>query len=254
MKSNPATGAQGETRTIEGPSLHIVATPIGNLEDFTFRAVRILKEADLILSEDTRKTKILLDHYGISTPMKSYRVHRIQEDTDYALNLLREVKRLALTTDAGTPGISDPGSHLVRAVRDLLPDVAVLPIPGASALGAALSICGWQTNPALFGGFLSVKPGRRRRFLEEWVDFEGVIVLYESVHRIEKVLLEIGEIFPDRTIFVAREITKYYEDYRFLGPAGSSDHFQEEVKAIPSKGEFTLVIGPPGRKPRNERK
>lgn len=220
------------------PALYIVATPIGNLEDITYRAVRILKECDLILCEDTRKTQILCNAYGITVPLKSYRVHHLEADTAFALAKLREGQRLALCTDAGTPGLSDPGSQLVRAVRAELPEVPILPLPGASALAAAISVSGFRANPFLFAGFLSIKSGARRRFFESQKNFDGIVVFYESVHRISRVLAEVREVLPERPIFVAREMTKMFEEYRELGPG-------ESVK---EKGEFTVILGLPGRK------
>ena len=222
--------------------LFIVATPIGNLEDITLRAIRILKECDCILSEDTRKTSILLKHYEIATPQKSYRIHRIEEDTQHALELLKQGKKLALCTDAGTPGISDPGSYLVRAVRKNLPDIAIIPIPGASALTAAVSISGFQANPSLFLGFLSPKPGKRRKILTENLNFNGCMIIFESVHRIRRLIQDIIEIFPDRDIFIAREITKFYEEALYI-PADDENR-NNLPSLVKEKGEFVVVIGP----------
>lgn len=217
-------------------TLYIVASPIGNLEDFTFRAVRVLKEVDRIFAEDTRKTGILLKKYEISKPLKSYRVHQIEPDTRHAIECLEKGENIALVTDAGTPGVSDPGSYLIRAVRERLPQTKIIPLPGASALTAALSVCGFQVNPCIFGGFPSTRPGRRRRFLEQNKEFDGVIVLFESVYRVSALLQEIRTILPDREIFVAREMTKVYEEYVRI-PVGVQPRVLE-------KGEFTIVIGP----------
>ncbi len=228
-------------------TLYILATPIGNLEDITLRALNILREVDLIFSEDTRKTAILLNQNGISKKMKSFRVHEMDRDVDYALELLQKGMNLALVTDAGTPGISDPGSHLVRRVRSELPEVGIVPIPGASALSTILSVSGWQTNPALFGGFLSIKSGKRKKFLEQYTKFDGVIVLYESVHRIEKLLQEIRECLPGRDILVGREMTKKFEQYVLFSHTLTDDEFQISSQEIVRKGEFTVAIGPPFR-------
>jgi len=222
--------------------LYLISTPIGNLGDITFRAVEILKNCDLILSEDTRKTSILLKHYQIHTPQKSYRIHQLKNDTDQALAFLKEGKTLALCTDAGTPGISDPGSYLIRAVRENLPEIPMFPVPGPSSLTAALSVSGFQANPSLFLGFLSPKSGKRRKVLEHHIPFEGCIIIFESVHRIRKLLGEIFEIFPDRDIFIAREMTKLYEEYLFF-PAGSGPD-ASILEKIKEKGEFVLIIGP----------
>lgn len=220
--------------------LYIAATPIGNLRDVTLRLLDVLNSCDLILAEDTRKTAILLEHYGIRNHLKSFRVHRLREDTDFALRSLEEGKSVVFVTDAGTPGISDPVSHLVREARLRLPDLPITPVPGPSALTAALSVCGWQTNPSLFAGFLSPKPGRRRKSLTELAVFSGVIVIYESVHRVERLLAEIQEILPGREILLGREITKMHEEFLHV-PAGMP------VPEFTLKGEFTVLIGPAGR-------
>lgn len=224
--------------------LYMVPTPLGNLEDITIRALRILKEVDWILSEDTRKTAILCNHYEIDTPRKSYRVHQIPGDNAFAISELTSGKSLAFVTDAGTPGISDPGSHLVRGVREALPEIPIVPLPGPSALTALLSVTGWQTNPSLFGGFLSIKPGKRRKFLEKWSSFDGVIVLYESVHRIKKLLLEVHEIMPEKKILIGREISKIFEEFVLLPGNMEHEMFKDRVDSLVEKGEFTIAIGP----------
>lgn len=222
------------------PGLYVAATPIGHLRDVTLRVLDALSGCDSILAEDTRKTAILLQRYEIHKPLKSFRVHRLREDTDHAITELQEGRSLVFVTDAGTPGISDPVSHLVREVRRRIPDCRIIPLPGASALTTALSVCGWQTNPALFGGFLSPKSGRRRSALAELQAFPGVIVLYESVHRIDRLIADVQEILPGREILVARELTKVHEELVLL-PVGGS------VPTFTHKGEFTLLIGPEGR-------
>ncbi|MCR9140641.1 MAG: 16S rRNA (cytidine(1402)-2'-O)-methyltransferase [bacterium] len=246
QQRNPQNAADLRTRAQipPGPALYIVATPIGNLEDVTLRALRILEQVDTILSEDTRKTGILLKHYGLSTRQKSYRVHNEDRDLETALSFLREGRNLAFCSDAGTPGISDPGSRLVRAMRDTMPDAPIFTIPGPSALVAALSISGWQAHPSVFGGFLSPKPGRRRKFLNARADSDDLIVLYESVHRIEGLLRDIRTIFPDRFIQVARELTKIYEEVVIFSPDFSDLQWEEALKALSRKGEFTVIIGP----------
>lgn len=232
------------TQIPPGPALYIVATPIGNLEDITLRALRILSQVDTILSEDTRKTGILLKHYNLNTRQKSYRVHQEDRDLGTALAFLREGRNLAFCSDAGTPGISDPGARLVREVRAQLPDTPIFAIPGPSALAAALSISGWQAHPSVFGGFLSPKPGRRRKFLNARVDSEDLIVLYESVHRIEGLLRDIRTIFPDRPILVARELTKIYEEIVIFAPEMVEAEWEGALAGLARKGEFTVVIGP----------
>jgi 16S rRNA (cytidine1402-2'-O)-methyltransferase len=244
-KSKSVSSDISETKQ---PVLWMVATPLGNIEDITYRAVRILNEANLILAEDTRKTGLLLSHYKIETQQKSYRVHHIHQDTEYAVTVLKEGRSIAFCTDAGTPGISDPGSHLIRAVRSELPDVKIIPVPGASALTSALSVCGWQTNPFHFFGFLSPKSARRRNSLQKMSHLEGIIVLYESVHRIEKLLEEIFEIFPERDVLIAREITKIYEEYIYLDGKLTAPERRQILSKSTLKGEFTVLINSVSRK------
>lgn len=234
----------GTNQIPPGPALYVVATPIGNLEDITLRALRILDQVETILSEDTRKTGILLKHYELNTRQKSYRVHQEEQDLATAMGFLREGRNLAFCSDAGTPGISDPVSRLVRTIRAELPDVPIVPIPGPSALAAVLSVCGWQAHPAVFGGFLSPKPGRRRKFLNARVDSEDLIVLYESVHRIGGLLGDIRTIFPDRMILVGRELTKIHEEIVILEPETVDADWDRALEGLTRKGEFTVIIGP----------
>ena len=219
-----------------GPTLYVVATPIGNLEDITIRALRVLNGVDVILSEDTRKSQRLLQRYKIQTTQKSFRVHQIRADVAHALEQLKQGKTLALISDAGTPGISDPGSHLVRQVREDLPDCPIIPIPGPSALSAALSICGWQTNPTTFLGFLPRKPGKMRSALESG-SADAVLVIYESVHRIKKTLEFLRAELPQRPILLGREITKLHEQWIQWLP-------EREMPQFTEKGEFVILMGP----------
>ncbi len=244
LANNPT---QIENDIPEGGVLFIVATPIGNLGDITYRAVDILHRSDVVISEDTRKTGILLSHYNVKASRKSYRVHKIEEDTTHAIRLLEQGNKVSFCTDAGTPGISDPGSHLIRGVREKLPDLPIIPIPGPSAMATLLSVCGWQANPSVFLGFLSPKPGKRKKGLENYSDFEGLIVIYESVHRIKRLLNEIREIFPDREILVGRELTKKFEQLKVLHCSVDENAWEISLGEIPEKGEFSLVIGPPAR-------
>ncbi|MCB1320968.1 MAG: 16S rRNA (cytidine(1402)-2'-O)-methyltransferase [Leptospiraceae bacterium] len=228
-----------------GLALYVVPTPIGNLEDMTLRGIRVLSQVDLILSEDTRKTGLLLKQYDITTRQKSFRIHMHEQDEAFAIQRLNEGLNLAFCSDAGTPGISDPVATLIRRLRLELPMVPIYPLPGASALGAALSVCGFQTNPALFAGFLSTKSGRRTKYLQSITEFEGITVFYESVHRIEKLLGEIRAIHPGRDIFIAREISKIHEEYLLI-PGGLSDaDWTARMAQMTQKGEFTVILGPP---------
>ena len=216
-------------------ALYVVGTPIGNLQDITFRAVEVLKEADLILCEDTRRTRILLDHYGIhGKKLWSYfegnEVRRVQE----VLPLLQEGQKVALLCDAGTPGISDPGYRLVRAAREA--GIPVYTVPGPSAVTAALSVSGLPTDRFVFEGFLPKKPGKRRKRLEALRTEPRTIVIYESVHRIARTLREILEVLGDREVAVLRELTKRHEE----GIFGVLSQVIPQVEG--KKGEFVLVI------------
>jgi len=225
---------------IQKPALYIIATPIGNLKDITIRAIETLKLCDLVLSEDTRKSKILFQKYNIITPLKSFRVHHLKEDILYTIHQLESYKAIGFITDAGTPGISDPVSHLIRYIRENKLNFPVIPIPGPSALSTALSISGWQVNPTLFLGFLSNKSTKRIKSLESYKNFEGCIVLFESVHRIQKLLEEIFSVFPKREVLIAREMTKKFEEYVII----NKQEFEKQKELFRTKGEFTVVISP----------
>jgi 16S rRNA (cytidine1402-2'-O)-methyltransferase len=190
--------------------LFVVATPIGNLEDITRRALRILSEVDLIAAEDTRHTKKLLDYYQISTPQTSYHKFNLKSKAPYLLRLLSEGKRIALVSDSGMPGISDPGYELIR--ESVNQGIRVTPIPGPSAVITALAVSGLPTDKFVFLGFLPKKSGKRRKALKEQENFEGTIVLYESPYRLLKCLQDIRAALGDRKIAVARELTKIYEE------------------------------------------
>ncbi len=221
--------------------LYLVATPIGNMEDVTLRALRILGEVDLLLAEDTRVTGKLLARHGVRVPMKSYHQRSASRVGDDIVALLREGKTLALVTDAGTPGVADPGNELVSHVRAELPEVRIEPIPGASSLTAALSVCGFPTNEFLFLGFLPHKKGRQT-LLNEITTVERAVVLFESPHRIGKLLTELRERSPERSAVLFRELTKLHEStYR-----GSVLELRGKYEAgeVLEKGEFVLVLAP----------
>ena len=220
--------------------LFIVATPIGNLEDISFRAVRILQEADLILCEDTRVTKKLLDRYAIKKPLQSYHQHSKLAKTEYIMDILASGKNLALVSDAGTPGISDPGGLLVEAVvKRLGNEVTIVPIPGANAALAALSVCGFPTDRFIFLGFPPHKKGRKT-FFEDIAALRETAVFYESKHRIEKALTALAEHAENRRIVVAREITKQFETmYR-----GIPSECLAALKNDDMRGEFVVVMAP----------
>jgi 16S rRNA (cytidine1402-2'-O)-methyltransferase len=218
-------------------TLYIVGTPIGNLEDLSFRAVRALKEADRIACEDTRHTRRLLDHYGIDRPLVSYHEHNEKERTAELLRELEEGRNVALVSDAGTPLIADPGYRIVHAARER--GIPVSPIPGASAIMAALSAGGLATDAFLFAGFLPAKAGARKRVLESWRSLEATLVFYEAPHRVVESLRAIAEVAGDRRVVVARELTKIHEEF-LEGTAASIADTLEARPAI--KGEFTILV------------
>ena len=217
-------------------TLYVVATPIGNLEDITLRALRVLKEVGLVACEDTRRTRTLLTHFGIHVPVTSYFEHNKLAKGPAILKTLREGRSVALVTDAGTPGISDPGFLLVREARAA--GIPVVPVPGPSAVVTALSAAGIPADSFVFDGFLPVKPGRRANRLKALRDLETTIVVYESPHRIIAALEAIAEVFGGRPVVVARELTKQFEE---IITAPAALHL-ERLRAGVVRGEFTLVI------------
>ncbi len=224
-------------------ALYIVATPIGNLEDITKRALRILTEVDLILCEDTRTTKKLLEHYQIKTPTLSYHQHSRLQKIDYIINLLKRGKNLALVSDAGTPGISDPGNKLVEKVIESLSDlVKVVPIPGPSAVTAAASISGFPVDKFIFMGFPPAKR-KRKKFFEEIIrqlaNLKYPVIFYESPHRILKTLNELKILNQNLRMVVARELTKKFETI-YMGNIGK---VMEEIEKDKIKGEFVVMVG-----------
>lgn len=218
--------------------LYIVATPIGNLEDITFRAVRILKEVDYIFAEDTRVTKKLLDHYEIKNTVYRYDEHTKQHQIANIINLLKEEKNIALVTDAGTPCISDPGYELVDEAHN--ENIKVVAIPGASALTSAISISGVNTRRFAFEGFLPKKKGRQTLFKELANEKERAIIIYESPFRIEKTLKDIESYMGEREVVIIREITKIYEEVL----RGTTKNLIEKLEKKPIKGEIVLIIKP----------
>lgn len=222
--------------------LYIVATPIGNLKDISLRTLEVLKEVDLILCEDTRTTKKLLDRYQIKTLILSYHQHSKIQKIEYILQLLKEGKNLALVSDAGTPGISDPGNKLVQEVIKSLSDqVEIVPIPGPSAVAAAASISGFPMDKFLFLGFPPTKK-KRKKFFEEVINSKYPVILYESPYRILKTLQEIRLTFSVHgssfKIVVGRELTKKFETiYR-----GNIEKVIEEIEKDKIKGEFVVIV------------
>jgi len=219
--------------------LYVVATPIGNLEDITYRAVRILKEVDRIACEDTRQSRKLLDHYAIAKPLASYHDHNEAERSAEFVAEMVGGRSMALISDAGTPLISDPGYRLVRAAIEAR--IKVVPVPGPVAFASALSASGLATDEVRFGGFLPAKSGQRRRTLEELRNETSTVAFYETPHRLLDALEDIESVLGSRPIVVARELTKLHEEFL----RGTAAAVRQELGGRPGgvKGEITLLIG-----------
>lgn len=220
----------------EAGMLYLCATPIGNLEDMTYRAIRVLKEADLIAAEDTRNSIRLLNHFDIHTPMTSYHEYNKIEKGHVLVKKLLEGTTVALITDAGTPGISDPGEELVRMCREA--GIAVTSVPGACACVTALSMSGRPARRFCFEAFLPVDKKERKEILEELKKETRTIILYEAPHRLKKTLTELLEALGDRRMSVCRELTKRYETVLDTTLAGACARYEEQEP----RGEYVLVI------------
>jgi len=226
---DPTNGSKGK--------LFVVGTPIGNLEDITLRAIRVLKEADLIACEDTRRTQQLLNHYQIHTPTLSYHEHNEMTRAPELVIKLAEGNNIALVSDAGMPVVSDPGFRLVHlAVRHAIP---VVPVPGASAFVAALAASGLPVDKFRFLGFLPSKKAARRRVLEENKSSTKTLVFYEAPHRILEMLRDVRDILGERDVVLAREVTKVHEEFW----RGTVSALLERAKGKAIKGEITLLVG-----------
>ena len=221
-----------------GGCLYLVGTPIGNLEDITLRALRILREVDQIAAEDTRHTQKLLTHYEIAKPLVSYHEHNEMTRAPELLIALEQGAKIALVSDAGMPLVSDPGYRLVSLC--LRHQVPVVPIPGPSALLASLSVSGLPAEEFLFVGFLPARTGERRRALERLRIEERTIILYEAPHRVTECVAEAQEILGDRPACLAREVTKLHEEFR----RGKLSALAASLAEKPARGEITLLIGP----------
>jgi len=216
--------------------LYVVATPIGNLEDLTLRALRILKEVDLIAAEDTRHTRHLLDHYGIKTALTSYHEHNERTKAQHLVERLQRGESIALVCDAGTPAIADPGYRLVLAALDA--GIQVTPIPGPAALAAAISASGLPSDRFVFEGFLPAKPQERKNRLQGLRDEGRTLVFYEAPHRLKQTLDDLEQILGERDIVVARELTKLHEEFL----RGKISSVRERLAEREIKGEITLLV------------
>jgi 16S rRNA (cytidine1402-2'-O)-methyltransferase len=223
------------SKTIKG-ALYIVSTPIGNMEDITLRALRILKEVDLIAAEDTRHTGLLLRHFGIRKPLTSYFEGNELRKKEFILSRLKQGDRIALVSDAGTPGISDPGFRLIQTV--IKNQIPIVPIPGPSAVIAALSVSGLPTDAFLFKGFLPHKSKKRRDLLKQLEEVKETLIFYESPHRISQTLKDILDVLGDREIVLTRELTKIYEEIL----RGKVSEVQNQIGERKLKGEITLIV------------
>jgi len=220
-------------------TLYLVATPIGNLEDITLRALRVLRDCDLVAAEDTRRTGQLLKHFGISKPLLSYFQFNEARRSEEIIERLQGGAKVALVTDAGSPGISDPGERVVKAA--ISNGLRVEPVPGPAALIAGLIASGLPTEQFYFVGFLPHKSGQRRKRLESMAAIPATLVVYESPFRVEKLLGELAEIYPDRHVVLARELTKKFEEFLRGTPA----KLLEISRQRNLKGEFVVMIAPP---------
>jgi 16S rRNA (cytidine1402-2'-O)-methyltransferase len=230
-------GMEAQLPPLTPGTLYLVATPIGNLEDITLRALRVLRECDAVAAEDTRRTGQLLRHFELNKPLLSYFQFNEARRSEEIIDRLGRGAKIALVTDAGSPGISDPGERVVKAA--IAAGFRVESVPGACALIAALTASGLPTDEFHFTGFLPHKSGQRRNKLESLTTIPGTLVFYESPYRIGKLLVELVEIFPDRDVVLARELTKKFEEFLRGKPA----ELLAVVQQRPLKGEFVVLVG-----------
>jgi len=231
-------GVEQSLPPLNSGTLYLVATPIGNLEDITLRALRVLRECDVVAAEDTRHTGRLLKHYEIKRPLLSCFQFNEARRSEEILERLDRGEKIALVTDAGTPGISDPGERVVRAARAA--GHPVEPVPGACALVAALTASGLPSAEFHFIGFLPHKSGQRQKRLESLRDVAGSLVLYESPYRIGRLMGELKELYPDRPVVLARELTKKFEEFM----QGTPEELLSAISTRALKGECVVIIGP----------
>lgn len=222
----------------KSPNFYIVATPIGNMEDVTLRALRVLRGVDVVLCEDTRRTLKILARYEIEKPLLSYHHHSKLEKLEQIAEILKKKKNIALVSDAGTPGISDPGNLLIKYLIDQNIDVNIVPIPGACGIATALSVSGFPTDKFVFMGFVPHKKGRKT-FFENLKNEDRTVIFYESPYRIEKALQSLVDSVAGRDIVICRELTKIYESiYR-----GKPADVIKKITPDKIKGEFIVIVG-----------
>jgi 16S rRNA (cytidine1402-2'-O)-methyltransferase len=227
---------KAETKYVEPGVLYLVSTPIGNLEDITLRALKVLKDVDLLAAEDTRHTGILLKHYNLSKNIISFHDFNKDRKAPFLIEQLKANKSVAIISDAGTPGISDPGYHLVQlAIRE---NIRVVPVPGASAFLSALVVSGLPTDKFVFEGFLSPKPGKRRKRLKELQEEKRTIIFYESPHRFIRMLDDVAEVLGQRKVVIARELTKKFEEIT----RGTPEEIKVSLQSRKVKGELVVLI------------
>ncbi len=238
----PTAQSKEDRPPLHAGVLYLVATPIGNLEDITLRAIRTLQECDIIAAEDTRRAGLLLKHLGISKPIFScFEFNEMRRATEI-VEKLRGGQKVAVITDAGTPGISDPGQRIVSAVINA--GLKVEPVPGACALIAALTASGLPTDEFHFIGFLPHKPGKRLRMIENLKNIPGTLIFYESPFRVIKLIEELAQLMPQRKVVIAREITKKYEEYI----RGFPNELLNILKTKSTKGEYVVLVAPEEKK------
>jgi 16S rRNA (cytidine1402-2'-O)-methyltransferase len=221
----------------ETAALYIIAAPIGNPEDMTLRSLRILKDTvEIVYCEDTRQTARILSYHGINKPLRSLHMHSDDRKIHSLINDIKKNISIGYMTDSGTPGLSDPGSRIVSMARK--EGITVIPVPGVSALTTLVSVTGFPEKTVLFGGFLSKKPGKRVNELNRLKIHEGIIVIYESPHRIKKTLKDIGDVFPGKEVIIGREMTKKFEEYINF----NSEQISSIIENLTEKGEFAIAI------------
>jgi 16S rRNA (cytidine1402-2'-O)-methyltransferase len=225
-----------EEKSVEPGVLYLVSTPIGNLEDITLRALKVLRDVDLLAAEDTRHTGILLKHYHLNKSIISYHDFNKDRKAPFLIEQLKAHRSVAVISDAGTPGISDPGYHLVQlAIKE---NIKVVPIPGASAFLSALVVSGLPTDKFVFEGFLSPKPGKRRKRLKELQEERRTVIFYESPHRFVQMLDDVTEILGQRKMVIARELTKKFEEII----RGTPEEIKRIIEKRSIKGELVILI------------